>query len=189
MSDIATLLPPNATTTERALEQSTARIGVVPVAIATLWNPDTCPADLLPWLAWALSVDNWDSNWAEEDKRASIRDNIAIHRVKGTIGSIKRALLAAGYDGVEVIERFGWEIYNGAHNYDGSFTYSEPDHWAEYRIRLTRPITIEQAQQVRNILANVAPARCHLKALEYPEALHLFDNSILFDGAYAYGVA
>jgi len=189
MSDAATLLPPNATQTERTLEQATARIGDVPVPIATLWNADTCPEHVLPFLAWALSADNWDSNWAEEDKRASIRDSIAIHRVKGTIGSIKQALFVAGYGDAEVIERFGWETYNGAQNYDGSITYVEPDHWAEYRIRLTRPITIEQAQQVREILTNIAPARCHLKALEYPEALHLFDNSILFDGAYAYGVA
>jgi phage tail P2-like protein len=189
MSDVATLLPPNATQTERALEQATARIGDVAVPIATLWSADTCPEHVLPFLAWGLSVDNWDSNWAEEDKRTSIRDSVQIHRVKGTIGSIKRALFAAGYDEAEVIERYGWETYNGAQNYDGSITYAEPDHWAEYRIKLTSPITIAQAQQVRSILATVAPARCHLKALEYPEALHIYDNSILFDGAFAYGVA
>lgn len=30
-----------------------------PVSIRELWNPDTCPANLLPWLAWSFSVDRW----------------------------------------------------------------------------------------------------------------------------------
>lgn len=189
MSDVATLLPPNTTPAERALEQSTARIGAVPVSIATLWNPDTCPLNILPWLAWTLSVDNWDSGWSETSKRESLRKAVEIHQIKGTVASIKAALAAAGYGDATVIERFGWETYNASYNYDGSIYYSTPDHWAEYRINLVRPITIAQANQVREILATVAPARCHLKALDFTEALNLYDNRIVYDGAYSYGVA
>jgi len=43
------LLPPNATDTERAIEATTERTTDLPVPLRTLWNPDTCPADLLPW--------------------------------------------------------------------------------------------------------------------------------------------
>jgi P2-related tail formation protein len=50
------LLPPNVSGLERALEQASARVGDIPVPIDPLWNPATCPARLLPWLAWALSV-------------------------------------------------------------------------------------------------------------------------------------
>lgn len=189
MSDVATLLPPNSTPAERALEQATARIGAVPVPIATLWNPDTCPIAILPWLAWALSVDNWDSGWSETSKRASLREAISIHRVKGTIGSVKRALAAAGYGDAEVVERFGWERHDGTYNYDGAITYAAPDHWAEYRINLVRPITIEQADQVREILATVAPTRCHLKALDFTKALNLYDHRIDYSGAFTHGVA
>ncbi|KPU83532.1 tail protein [Marinosulfonomonas sp. PRT-SC04] len=189
MLDIASLLPPNSTPAERALEQSTARIGAVPVPIATLWNPDTCPAAILPWLAWALSVDHWDSGWSEDAKRQSLRKSISIHRVKGTVASVKLALAAAGYGDATVVERFGWETHNGAYNYDGSITYSEPDHWAEYRIYLTRPITIEQADQVRKILATIVPARCHLKGLFFTEALNTYNNRIRYDGAFTHGVA
>lgn len=189
MSDVATLLPPNATQTERALEQATARIGDVAVPIATLWSADTCPEHVLPFLAWALSVDNWDSNWAEEDKRASIRDSVQIHRVKGTVGSIKRALRAAGYGDATVVERFGWDFLDGSWNLDGSRTLHPPDHWAEYRIILVRPITIEQATQVRKILAATAPVRCHLKALDFTQALNLLDGSWNLDGTYTMGVA
>ena len=64
------LLPPSATKQERALALATSRVSDVPLPIRTLWNPDTCPLELLPWLAWALSVDTWDPNWSESIKRA-----------------------------------------------------------------------------------------------------------------------
>jgi len=54
----ANLLPPNATQAERALSQAiVAR--PLPVDITALWDADRCPAALLPWLAWALSVVEW----------------------------------------------------------------------------------------------------------------------------------
>ena len=54
MSDQPSLLPPNASALERKLEQATLRLGTLPVPLRELWNPDTCPAHLLPWLAWTV---------------------------------------------------------------------------------------------------------------------------------------
>ncbi|MCV5639247.1 phage tail protein I, partial [Escherichia coli] len=62
-----------------------------------LWNPDTCPANLLPWLAWSFSVDRWDDKWPEATKRAVIRDAYFIHCHKGTIGAIRRVVEPLGY--------------------------------------------------------------------------------------------
>lgn len=188
MSDIS-LFPSNRTKLEDTLEQVINVAFDTTMQIATLWNPDTCPLHLLPWLASAMSVDFWDEKWSEETKRRVIRASVEVHRNKGTVGSIKRALWAAGYGKIEVIERYGWETYNGAYKYDGSIAYAAPDLWFEYRIKLTRPITIEQAAQVREILSTVAPVRCRLKALEFPEALNIYDNSIRYNGIYTHGVA
>lgn len=58
---------------------------------------DTCPANLLPWLAWAFSVDRWDEKWPEATKRAVIRDAYFIHCHKGTIGAIRRVVEPLGY--------------------------------------------------------------------------------------------
>ena len=33
---------------------------------------ENCPADVLPWLGWALSVDDWDQDWSEQQKRSAI---------------------------------------------------------------------------------------------------------------------
>lgn len=88
----ATLLPPNATAQERALDLTTARLGEVAIGIRTLWDADNCPVALLPWLAWALSVDVWDATWTEAQKRQAIRDSVGIHRRKGTKGALITAL-------------------------------------------------------------------------------------------------
>jgi phage tail P2-like protein len=44
-----------------------------------LWNPQTCPLAALPWLAWTLSIDKWDTDWTEERKRtATARDRLSL---------------------------------------------------------------------------------------------------------------
>ncbi|MEN1451482.1 phage tail protein I, partial [Pseudomonas aeruginosa] len=55
------LLPRNATELEQLAAQALADIQRVPIPLRTLWNPSTCPVPLLPYLAWAFSVDRWDS--------------------------------------------------------------------------------------------------------------------------------
>ena len=96
---MASLLPPNATQAERDIEAATARLEAVPTPLRQLWNPNTCPVALLPWLAWALSLDVWNANWSEAIKRERIRTAIAIQRRKGTARSVR-----------EVVQSFGGTI-------------------------------------------------------------------------------
>lgn len=99
------LLPPNATRIERALAQVNARALDLPTPMRDLWNPDTCPAAPLPWLAWSYDVGQWDSAWSDEQKRATIKSTLFVHRHKGTIGSVRGALAALGFT-VQVQEWF-----------------------------------------------------------------------------------
>jgi len=87
-----TLLPPNATPLERALEAATARIGDVTAPIDTLLDPATIDADWLPWLGWGLSLDSWDADWSEAVKRQAVASSIALHRIKGTRVSVETVL-------------------------------------------------------------------------------------------------
>lgn len=91
----ASLMPPNATALERGLEQA-VQTPALPVPLRDLWNPDTCPLDLLPWLAWSLAIPDWSSDWSEAVKRARIRSAIEIHRIKGTKASIEAIIAALG---------------------------------------------------------------------------------------------
>lgn len=100
------LLPSSATPQEKAMAETIARVSDVPVLVRESWNPNTCPAELLPWLAWAFSVDEWDTTWTEQEKRDVINNSLLIHKHKGTIGAIDRALRPLGYL-IEVVE--WWE--------------------------------------------------------------------------------
>lgn len=189
MSDVATLLPHNAVAGELALEQATARVGAVPLPIRSLWDADTCPTHLLGWLAWALSVGDWDPGWSEGVKREVIRQSVRVHQRKGTKAAVVGALLAAGYGDATVVENYAPGLYDGALLHDGAVMYATADHWAEYRIVLTRPISNEQAALVRSILADIAPLRSHLKALDFTLVANLHDNAIAYNGAFNYGAA
>ncbi|WP_051311696.1 phage tail protein I [Zooshikella ganghwensis] len=92
------LLPSNASPFERALEGSCARVSVIPARPDIIWKPDVCPELLLPWLAWALSVDEWDENWTSDIKRQVIKSSIETHLIKGTRKSIRLVLDALGYE-------------------------------------------------------------------------------------------
>ena len=100
----ARLLPANATELERLAAEALAQIERVPVPLRQLWNPDTCPVELLPYLAWAFSVDRWSQAWPESAKRAAIRAAYFIHAHKGTIGALRRVVEPLGY----LIEVYEW---------------------------------------------------------------------------------
>ncbi|BCM11206.1 phage tail protein I [Ralstonia nicotianae] len=93
----ATLLPPNATPLERRAAQAGGRIERVPVPLRDLWNPATCPAELLPFLAWSFSVDRWNPAWPLATKRAVTAAAYFVHRKKGTIGALRRAVEPLGF--------------------------------------------------------------------------------------------
>lgn len=95
------LLPLNSTLLERGVEAATEEVTEIP--LRTLYNPDTCPVHLLPYLAWAWSVDRWDPSWAESVKRAAIKASYYIHAHKGTIGALRRVVEPLGYL-IEVME-------------------------------------------------------------------------------------
>lgn len=91
------LLPASASALERRLAATSGRLGQVPVLLDSLWDPAHCPQQLLPWLAWATSVDIWFDNKddpAQESirRRELIRKSAFVHQHKGTRAAIQQAL-------------------------------------------------------------------------------------------------
>lgn len=98
------LLPPNSTAFEQAFEAATAARHPLPVElIAHARNPDLCPASLLDWLAWDLSIDIWDTRWADEKKRSILRNAMALHRAKTTLAGIRAWVKLVDAEVVEAI--------------------------------------------------------------------------------------
>lgn len=92
------VLPPNATAPERALEAVLSHVGDLPGDIRIIKNPDLCPVDLLPWLAWEYAVTYWNSGWSEQQKRQVIKAAAWQNKHRGTRGAVERALLTVGYE-------------------------------------------------------------------------------------------
>lgn len=106
MSDVQSLLPPNASATTTAIEAVMAeRTEGLSGLIAPLWNVETCPEALLPWLAWSFSVEVWDHTWPVKTKRSVIRQSFSVHRRKGTRLAVEEALGAIGVV-ADVVEWF-----------------------------------------------------------------------------------
>lgn len=121
MSD---LLPYNATDAERAMANTIARISDVPVLVREVWNPDTAPASVLPWLAWAFSVDDWDANWTDAQKRNVIKQSVYSQRIKGTIGAVTRQLAALGYT-IQILEWWQKDPVGAPYTFDVYITASQ----------------------------------------------------------------
>jgi len=91
-----TLLPPNTTALDRALEQVTAP-RLSPTLLRTTYDPATLPVDFLPWLAWGENVPVWPQGEAQQ--RDIIRRS---HRLHGIIGTAAGLRAAARLTGAEV---------------------------------------------------------------------------------------
>jgi len=93
------ILPDTATPLERALlSVELASLAEIDISlISKIWNPHEVPLILLPWLAWALSVDVWDDNWPEKVKRRVVAATPMVHRLKGTRIAVERSLQSIGY--------------------------------------------------------------------------------------------
>lgn len=93
----SSLLPPNATALDRAAEAvAVGALRAIGQPHRALWNPDTCPLELLPWLAWQMGVEAWRTDWPENIKRAIVRNAINVQRRRGTLASVRDTVAAFG---------------------------------------------------------------------------------------------
>jgi hypothetical protein len=91
--DLDHILPKSASAYERVLGLNVERLLELDTdRIRNLWNPWTCDADDLPYLAWALSVDVWDTRWPLTKKRSVVANALKHHRIKGTQAGIETYL-------------------------------------------------------------------------------------------------
>ncbi|WP_387464094.1 phage tail protein I [Photorhabdus sp. RM323S] len=144
------LLPIGSTVLEMAAASACSQLQNVPVPLRQLWDPDTCPVELLPYLAWAWSVDRWDMDWPESTKRESIKASMFVHKHKGTIGAIRRVVEPFGYL-IRVTE--WWQ------------TNDEPGTFRLDIGVLETGITEETYQELERLIFDAKPASRHLAGM------------------------
>ena len=190
---MSSLLPPSAGTIERVFEEVVAaRLATIERDIQHFLDPYKCRLDLLPYLAWELSVDDWDDAWSEQVKRDVVAVAIALHVTKGTRYAVRRALESLGYTSVQIIEPVkAWR--NGRFRRDGTITHGDSMHWAEFDVLLNVGAVpdAQQIAKIRDYIANYKPRRSHLRHLRYTSKFHNGqyhrDGSITRDGGYVNG--
>lgn len=162
------LLPPSASDFMRRAEAGTQRITGIPVDLRKLWNPDECPVALLPYLAWALSVDRWDKNWSEQTKRQVIKSAWVVHRQKGTIAALRHVVEPFGFL-IKVIE--WWQTGGEPGTFQLEIGVSESG------------ITEETYRELERLIADAKPCSRHLTGL----AINLQVAGKLYAHAGCYG--
>ena len=150
---MTSLLPHNATGFERAVESALASVDELPIPIDLLWNPSSCPASLLPWLAWSLSVDIWDSQWSEQVKRTTISNSVLVHKTKGTRAAIRRSLSSLNV----VAELEEWFQYDGPPHTFRLTAWSSDQVTAEDNSLLSAALY----RNLLRLIHDVKPARSH----------------------------
>lgn len=161
------LLPVGSSPLEVAAAQALAELTRVPVPLRTLWSSQNCPVRLLPYLAWAFSVDRWDEAWPEATKRSVVAAAHYVHRHKGTISALRRVVEPLGY----LIEVREWWQLN-----------EEPGTFRLVVGVLETGITDEMYQELERLIADAKPASRHLTGL----AISLGVEGAFFTGSGCY---
>jgi len=169
MNKTVPTLPPKSTALERAIALACAELVNVPVPLRDLWSADRCPVKLLPFLAWACSVDRWDDNWPESIKRGAIKAAYFIHKHKGTIAAVRRVVESLGY--LIRITEWWQETPPGT---PGTFHLDVGV--------LDSGITDEMFQEMERLIADAKPVSRHLTGL----AIYLESRGTVYVGACAY---
>lgn len=183
------LLPPNRTTLEAAAADA-GQFDLDPTPLRWLADANRCPAEFLPWLAWARSVEGFDAASSEERQRALIRQSIDIHKRKGTVAAVRDVFRALGLGEVTI------EQGRSGYRRDGTRTRTafnkrgtRADAWAEYRVVCYSRLTVQQATIARQMLAEIAPVRCHLFELDFSQAALTRNGLASRNGSYTRGTA
>ncbi len=143
------LLPPSATELLRQLSLAAERATGLPVEIRDEWSPQRCASHMLPWLAWAFGVEEWDVTWTEAQKRAAITSALAVKRTKGTIGAVVSTVNDMGL-GAQVIEWFDQVPLGAPYTYDLVIT-AEGAGFTQQQLDLLLAL-IERTKNVRSHL-------------------------------------
>lgn len=144
------LQPSGSTQLEIAAAQALSKTGGIPVPLRQLWDPNICPLALLPYLAWAFSVDRWDENWTEAAKRSAVRAAWFVHKHKGTVGALRRVVEPLGYL-IRVTEWWQTNDVPGTFRIDVGV--------------LETGITEEMYQELERLIADAKPCSRHLIGL------------------------
>ncbi|MDA3977885.1 phage tail protein [Gallibacterium sp. AGMB14963] len=145
------------------------------------------PDEVMPLLAEKWSMTGYDGMFVADtaqSKSALINNAVQLHRYKGTPYSIREVMRKLGYGEIEIDEGLILRDYSSNQSVAA---IPAAEKWAYYGIKLSKPITRDQAEEIKKVLRSYAPARCVLGILDYKSAPLLYNNRATYNGAYNHG--
>lgn len=139
-------------------------------AIFKQWSPDDCPKPLLVYLAWALNVDFWDSEYPEQTKREIIRTAPEQHAQRGTPLSVIRFLNIFNIIDFELIEDM-----------------REGNVPPGVILKINRPISNLTARLVFSDIGRFLRGASYISRIDFTSAPHSYNGVIRYDGEFNYG--
>lgn len=146
--------------------------------IHTFLDPDTAPADFLPWLAQWVSASLRD-NWSEQTKRAFLSQIVRLYQLRGTPRGVEEMVKLCVTADVQIIEWrrrvYGYPIgfvIGALPSINAGFDWSKPHH--HFLVVVTAneqdPVTVARlVRQVQAIVDREKPAHCYYGLLlRYP---------------------
>ncbi|WP_434632074.1 phage tail protein [Chromobacterium sp. CV08] len=170
----------------------TERLSDLDLSVFLVYLVDTARPELLPLLAEQFHIDGeegWTLAESDDARRALLHSANELHRYKGTPWAIREVIRRLGLGEVTLIEGLAGQRRNGATGRNGYYVHGDPQAWCRYRVLLGRPITNDQAAQLRRMLALYAPARCQLAGLEYQAVANRHNGVIRRDKQFNRGSA
>ncbi|MGP8432045.1 phage tail protein I [Paraburkholderia fungorum] len=155
----------------RTLETIAARLSALDLTPLVLYDVDKVPASLLPHLAEQFNVlgdAGWDVADTDDERRALIREAIALHKLKGTRYAVQRALDLMGVVAV-IVEWWQRNPQGVPHTFSIMVQLKDQPIGAP-------PIDASRVDQVRRVVTFWKPARSH------------FTMTMGFDGAATFGL-
>lgn len=170
------LLPPSSTELERDLEATFRGALLVDVPVGDLWHPQRCPVNFLPWLAYAVGVEEWDSAWPEQIKRDVIAATPDIRRHRGTVWAVREALRSAGYADAHIEEGLPHLRHDGAESHNGEDDYSGGTRWAQFRVIADigedRGVGAIERERLVRLISRAKPVRSVLREIAYQASVN-----------------
>ncbi|EPY4785330.1 phage tail protein I [Klebsiella pneumoniae] len=154
---------------EQRAAAACASISDLSVPLRDLWNPWKCPVKFLPYLAWAFSVDRWEENWSETEKRQAVSDAFWIHQRKGTVAAVRRVIETLGYS---MTLQEWWKVADPAGTFRLEIDLNE--------IGITEPMITE----LERIIGDAKPVSRHIYQLTLSNSVRgiVWGGSASFDG-------
>lgn len=138
-------------TTKALVQLLNERFNAIPIQNVLVWHLETTPAEAVPHVAELLGLDGPEFGVGSGPPRVVLRQGVALLRIRGTIGAIRRVLRNLGF-GEATFFVDGRRKYDGTFLYDGMFLYGTEE-WAQWaifglRVETEEEMTVERARQL-----------------------------------------